>query len=119
MSLRWRWSLLGVLVAVVISGLMPNALLSKAETGIITSANTTISWSQVESPFFGSGCADASCGKGVPSPAAPTLTVVAAATLSGILALVALRRRTLFEYVASGVLPRGNFQGFFHPPQFS
>jgi hypothetical protein len=114
------------LVAIVITGLMPNALLSGA------GARAGSAWSTpgapaadfftpetVVLPFLPSACLDASCSKGAPAPATPTLTIVAAAALAGVLYLAATSRLTRRLRSAVADLPRGNFIGLFRPPQFS
>ncbi len=123
MSRAWRWCLLGPLAAIVVIGLMPNALLS----GAGAPARSTLSASVPEvftghtaaDPVIPTGCTDSSCAKGVPSPAAPALTVVAAAALAGVLSIAAAARLTRRQRSATAVLPRGNFLGLFRPPQFS
>jgi hypothetical protein len=73
----------------------------------------------VADPVIPTGCADSSCSKGVPSPVAPALTVVAAAALAGVLSMAAAGRLTRRQRSAAALLPRGNFIGLFRPPQFS
>ena len=109
---------------------MPNALLSEAESrASSTLGSATSTFSSVTSPVFTPatvampvipvGCSDAACGKGAPAPVSPTLTVVAAATLVGVLALAAASRRVRRLRSAVATLPRGSAFGLFHPPQFS
>jgi hypothetical protein len=123
MSRVWRWCFLGPLAAIVVIGLMPNALLSGA--GVPTrntlggSVSAVFTPRAVADPVVPTGCADSSCAKGVPSPVAPALTVVAAATLAGVLAVAAASRLTRRQRSVASVLPRGNFIGLFRPPQFS
>ncbi len=125
MSRAWRWCLLGSLAVVVVIGLMPNALLSEAGVPA-RSALTALSAGVPEvftpnteaDPVTPTGCADSSCSKGVPSPVAPALTVVAAA-LAGVLSMAAAGRMTRRQRSAAALLPRGNFIGLFRPPQFS
>jgi len=119
MSRKWRWSLLGILIAIVVSGLMPNAFLSGAETHAGNTIATTLSWGKVEMAGAPIACAEASCGKGVPAPSAPSLTMVAAAAMVGVLALAALGRKTRRQRFATATLPSGNFTGLFRPPQYS
>jgi hypothetical protein len=123
MSRAWRWCLLGSLVAIVVIGLMPNALLPGAGvparntlSGIVPEVFTR---QTVADPVVPTGCADSSCAKGVPSPVAPALTVVAAAALAGVLSMAAAGRLTRRQRSVAAVLPRGNFIGLFRPPQFS
>ena len=123
MSRAWRWCLVGPLAALVVIGLMPNALLS--EPGV--PARSTLSGivpevftgQTVADPVVPTGCADSSCAKGVPSPVAPALTVVVAAALAGVLSMAAAGRLTRRQRSVAAVLPRGNFIGLFRPPQFS
>src|SRR5271156_5496572 len=111
MSRQWRWSLLGLLVAVVIGGLMPNALLkgpvTRVGTAIDSTIGTTVTPMSVIGPSFPAACVDAACGKGAPAPSAPTLTVVAAAAMVGILALAATGRRSRRLRAVAATLPRG------------
>ena len=123
MSRVWRWCFLGPLAAIVVIGLMPNALLSGAGvparntlSGIVPEVFTP---QTVADPVIPTGCADSSCSKGVPSPVAPALTVVAAAALAGVLSMAAAGRMTRRQRSVAAVLPRGNFVGLFRPPQFS
>ena len=110
-------------MAIVVIGLMPNALLSGAGvpapntlSGIVPEVFTPHT---VADPVIPTGCADSSCAKGVPSPVAPALTVVAAAALAGVLSMAAAGRMTRRQRSVAEVLPRGNFVGLFRPPQFS
>jgi hypothetical protein len=123
MSRAWRWSLLGLLIAIVIGGLMPNAFLSRAESRTVDTFTIAVpeffTPETVTHPVVPVGCSDASCSRGAPAPAAPTMTVVAAASLVGIMALAALGRRSRRLRTDAAVLPRGNFLGLFRPPQFS
>jgi hypothetical protein len=110
------------LVAIVITGLMPNALLSGAEVragSALTTTTVFLTPKMVEMGFLPVGCQDASCGKGAPVPATPTPAVVAVAALVGVLSLAAASRLTRRQHAAAAVLPRGNFIGLFRPPQFS
>jgi hypothetical protein len=122
MSRAWRWCLLGPLAAIVVIGLMPNALLTEAgapaRSTLTASVAEVFTPQAVADPFIPS-CADSSCSKGVPSPVAPALTVVAAAVLAGVLSMAAAGRMTRRQRSAAALLPRGNFIGLFRPPQFS
>jgi hypothetical protein len=122
MSRAWRWSLLGPLVAIVVVGLMPNALLSEAgvpaKSAVSASIPEVFTPLTVADPLLPAGCTDSSCSKGVPSPVAP-LTIVAAAALAGVLSIAASGRLTRRQRSAAALLPRGNFIGLFRPPQFS
>jgi hypothetical protein len=106
-------------VAIVVTGLMPNALVSGAETRSTSAVAAVLTWGRVELPTAPLGCSDASCGKGAPSPSAPTTTVVTVSALVGILALAALGRKTRRVRFMTAPLPRGSFTDLFHPPQFS
>jgi hypothetical protein len=122
MSRAWRWCLFGPLAAIVVIGLMPNALLSEA--GAPARSTLSASVAEVFTPNMEAdptipSCADSSCSKGVPSPVAPALTVVAAAALAGVLSMAAAGRMTRRQRSAAALLPRGNFIGLFRPPQFS
>ena len=123
MSRVWRWCFLGPLAAIVVIGLMPNALLSG--TGVPTRNSlggivpVVFTGQTVADPVVPTGCTDSSCAKGVPSPVAPALTVVAAAALAGVLSMAATGRLTRRQRSVAAVLPRGNFIGLFRPPQIS
>ncbi len=121
MSPKWRWSLLGILVAIVISGLVPNAFatqaVARADTDLTATVAQVFTPQSVKGPYFASGCLDASCGKGVPAPASPILTMVAAAALAGMLTLLLASRRTRRLLTARAALPNGTFRPPFHPPQ--
>ena len=119
----WRWCLVGPLAAIVVIGLMPNALLSEAGVPARSTLSSIVpevfTPQTVADPVVPTGCADSSCAKGVPSPVAPALTVVAAAALAGVLSMAAAGRLTRRQRSVGAVLPRGNFIGLFRPPQFS
>jgi len=123
MSHKWRWSLLGILIAVVIVGLVPNAFgaqtVARADSTLTATAAQVFTPQSVKGPYFANGCLDASCGKGVPAPASPVLTLVAAAILAGALSLFIAGRRTRRLRMSRAVLPQGIFRLLFHPPQSS
>jgi hypothetical protein len=109
-----RLGLVVVFAAVVIGGLVPHAL-PTAQERVVTEMVTT-----VESPLaFPSSCADATCGKGSPAPAAPVPAVALAAALTGLLVIAALRGASLRRPLAGGPLPSGVRHAPYHPPQFS
>jgi ABC-type Fe3+ transport system permease subunit len=114
MKLRWRWSLVVVLAAMVLGGFIPQALLAWSHT---PASMTVIS--SAGPPTFPSGCAGASCDKGSPAAPTPSLIIAAlAATVGVIVSLVAGRG---YRRARSGAhaLPRGSFAVLFRPPQFS
>jgi hypothetical protein len=113
MSLRWRVGLVAIIAAAVVGGFMPHGA-SSAES------SATQVMRVVEAPLSAPlNCADATCGKGSPAPAAPSLGVVLAVALAGLAAaaaaLTTVRRRRA-QHVA---LPAGARDPLFHPPQFS
>jgi hypothetical protein len=114
MSLRWRIGLVAIVAAAVVGGLVPHGASSAAG-----SAGTQV-MRVVEAPLSAPlNCADATCGKGSPAPAAPSLGVALAVALAGLVAaaaaLTSVRRRRA-QQVA---LPAGARDPLFHPPQFS
>jgi hypothetical protein len=114
MGMKWRLGLVAVVAAAVLGGLVPHAVASGAE-----SAGATVVQA-VESPLASpTSCADATCGKGAPTPAAPSPTGALVAVLGGLAvagAVAALIRRRPAKV---GALPRGRQDRLFHPPQFS
>lgn len=109
-----RWILVVVTAATVLGGLMPNAIRSGAEAPISTLAKMV-----EEPPVMPDGCPDATCGKSVPIPSSPTLTIAAVdAMLAGVLAFALLRLVRRFRPKVRP-LPRGSATSMFHPPQFS
>jgi hypothetical protein len=114
MALRWRLALAAVIAAAVLGGVLPHGALSGAEA----SASQMVQ--AVESPLAQpTGCADATCGKGSPAPAAPVPTVALVAVIAGLAVVAAaaavLRRRS----AAVAALPAGSRDRLFHPPQSS
>ena len=114
MRVRWRVALVALIAATVVGGFVPHAALSAAES---TGAQMV---QLAESPVVApSGCADVTCGKGSPAPAAPSPAVALAVVLGGLaaaaIAASVIRRRR--PHVAS--LPAGARDPLFHPPQFS
>jgi hypothetical protein len=114
MSLRWRWSLVVVLAAVVLGSLLPQTFLQ----GNLSTA-TMSAIAPAGSPDFPSGCAEASCGRSAPTPVAPVLAVAGVAAAAGFVVCAATgywSRRIRSHRVN---LPRGMVTALFHPPQFS
>jgi hypothetical protein len=114
MGVKHRIALAVVLAAAVFGGLMPHVI-GSAERSTASLVSTIF-----EEPLSGHNfCIDAVCGKGSPTPAAPTTPVGLAAFLASILITAeyvsAVRRRR--HRVAA--LPRGARDPLFHPPQFS
>lgn len=114
MGIRWRLSVVVILAAAVLGGLVPHGLFAGTESAATQMVQA------IEMPLVGpTTCADAMCGKAAPTPTAPSPGVALAATL-GVLALAAaaasgLRRRAR-GHVA---LPTGARDPLFHPPRFS
>jgi hypothetical protein len=114
MGLKWRIGLVAVVAAAVLGGLVPHAVASGSESVGVTMVQA------VESPLVSpTTCTDATCGKGTPTPAAPTPGIVLAAVLAGLViaatAAALIRRRPAWI----GALPSGRPDPLFHPPQFS
>jgi hypothetical protein len=100
-----------ILAAVVLSGFLPQALLS----GIRPPAGIAVlSATAPASPLT---CAD--CGKSVPAAVTPTLTGAMLVALGGasVIAVAAFASRRIRARVHA--LPRGSVIRLFHPPQFS
>jgi hypothetical protein len=114
MGIRWRLSLVAILAAAVLGGLVPHGVVAGTET------SATQMVQALERPLTGPiNCVDATCGKAAPTPTAPSPGVALAAVL-GALAVVAaaaagLRRRAR----GPAALPAGTRDPLFHPPQFS
>ena len=114
MGLRWRIGLVAVVAAAVLGGLVPHAVASGSESVGASMVQA------VESPLvFPTTCTDATCGKGAPTPSAPTPGIALAAVMAGLVVAAAaaalIRRRPAWI----GALPRGRPDPLFHPPQFS
>jgi hypothetical protein len=114
MLFRWRWSLVVVLAAVVLSGFLPQALLS----GIRPPAGIAV----LSAPNVPSGpvaCAGADCGKSAPAAVTPGLSGAMLVALGGaaVIAVAAFASRRIRSRVQC--LPRGSAIRLFHPPQFS
>jgi hypothetical protein len=114
MSLRWRWSLVVVLAAIVLGGFMPQALLSKPFLPVSPAAMALQG-----SPTPATGCIGTSCNKGSPAAPTPTLSIAALAAVTGavVQAIAGRGSRRIRSVVRS--LPRGNLLPLFRPPQFS
>jgi hypothetical protein len=114
MSLRWRIGLVAVIAAAIVGGFLPHGVLSAADTSATQVVRV------VEGPVsVPVNCADATCGKGSPAPAAPSPGLVLMAVVAGALGLAAAAafiRRRQGQVVA---LPAGTRDRPFHPPQFS
>jgi hypothetical protein len=114
MSLRWRWSLVVVLAAMVLGGFLPQTILG----GSHAPATLTVA-TYVGPPTFPSGCSGSSCGRTAPTPAAPVLTIagLAAATATVVRAKGGYWSRRIRPRMRS--LPRGTVMSLFRPPQLS
>jgi hypothetical protein len=114
MSLRWRWSLVVVLAAMVLGGFMPQALLSQPFLPVSPAAMAIQDASTVPS-----GCTGVSCNKGAPAAPTPALTIGALAAMTA--AVVGAVGSRAFRRICSLVrtLPRGTIPFLFRPPQFS
>jgi hypothetical protein len=112
--MTWRLGLVAVVAAAVLGGLVPHAVASGAENA------GAVMIQAVETPLGSpTTCVDATCGKGSPTPAAPTPALALVAVLGGLAvaatASALIRRRSAW----SGALPSGRQVPPFHPPQFS
>jgi hypothetical protein len=114
MSVRWRWSLVLVLAALVLGGFIPQALL----TGTHAPASMTVA-SRTGPPTFPSGCSGASCNKSSPGAPTPSLTIAALVATVGIVGAAALNRFSRRNRSGTHALPRGSILTLFRPPQFS
>jgi len=112
--MRWRFGLVAVIAAAVVGGFVPHGALSGAESTATQMAQ--IAESRVSTPVL---CMDATCGKGSPTPAAPSPAIALAGVLAGIAAAAAsvstIRRRRSQALL----LPAGARDPLFHPPRFS
>jgi len=114
MKLRWRWSLVVVLAAMVLGGFIPQALLA----GSHTPASMTVI-STAGPPTFPSGCAGASCDRGAPASPTPSLIIAALAATVGLFVCIAAGRFTRGPRPRVPALPRGIVATLLRPPQFS
>jgi hypothetical protein len=111
--MTWRVGLVAVVAAAVLGGLVPHVVASPESAGAAMVQ-------AIESPLASpTSCTDATCGKGTPTPAAPSPAVALVAVLGGLAVAAAaaalIRRRS----AVVGALPRGRQDRLFHPPQFS
>ncbi|MGO8861743.1 MAG: hypothetical protein ACLQRH_13390 [Acidimicrobiales bacterium] len=114
MSLRLRWCLVVAVVAIVLGGFMPRALL----TGSFTASGLAPVSTQ-SAPTFPSGCAGDDCGRSAPVAPTPVLTIAAVVAMTGIVVGVAAGRATRRMRSFVHALPRGAAVVLFRPPQFS
>jgi hypothetical protein len=114
MSSRWRWCLVVVLVATVLGGFMPRALL----TGTFTASGLTALSTQ-GAPTFPSGCTGDDCGRSAPVAPAPVLTIAAVVAMAGLVVGAVAGRTTRRIRSLVHALPRGAAVVLFRPPQFS
>jgi hypothetical protein len=114
MSLRWRWSLVIVLAAVVLGSMLPQTFLQ----GSLSTA-TMNAIAPAGNPTFPPGCVQASCGRSAPTPVAPVLAVVGAAAATGFAVRAATGHRSRRMRSHRVNLPRGMMAALFRPPQFS
>jgi hypothetical protein len=114
MSLRWRWSVVVVLAAIVLAGFMPQALLTRPFTPVGATAMTTLG-----APTGPLGCTGVSCNKSSPGAPTPTLTIAALGAMIGVVTLVVGGRASRRIRSLVRALPRGTTPFLFRPPQFS
>jgi hypothetical protein len=114
MSLRWRWCLVVVFAATVLSGFIPQAVLTGSH--VPASAIPAIT---ENAPTFPSGCAGTACGRSTPAGPTPVLTIAALLAVAAV--VVAAAGGDFTRRVRSRVqgLPRGIALTLFHPPRFS
>ncbi len=114
MSLPWRWCLVVVFAAIVLSGFIPQAVLTGSH--VPANATTVITGN---APTFPSGCAGSACGRSTPAAPTPVLTIAALLAVAAV--VVAAARGDFTRRVRSRVqgLPRGIALTLFHPPRFS
>jgi hypothetical protein len=114
MSLRWRWTLVVALAAVVLSGFLPQALLSgvRPPAGLAVLSGPAL-------PDLPTGCAGADCGKSAPAALTPAPTGATLVAIGGvvIIAVAGFASRRIRSRIHT--LPRGAATVLFHPPQFS
>ena len=103
-----------ILAAVVLSGFLPQALLSgiRPPAGIAVLSAQTVPTGPIT-------CAGADCGKSTPAAVTPALTGAMLVALGGVavIAAAAFASRRFRSRVHA--LPRGSLIRLFHPPQFS
>ena len=114
MSLLWRWCLVMVFAATVLSGFMPEAVLTGSH--VPASVVTLITDSP---PTFPSGCAGTVCGRSTPAAPTPVLTIAALLAITAVAAATAgnglwRRLRSRAHSLAPGIALT-----LFHPPRFS
>jgi hypothetical protein len=114
MSLRWRWSAVVILAALVLTGFMPQALLSRPFTPV-----GALSMATQGAPTAPLSCTGVSCNKSSPGAPTPTLTIAALAGMVGVVALVVGGRASRRIRSLVRALPRGTTPFLFRPPQFS
>jgi hypothetical protein len=114
MSLRWRWSLVVVLAAVVLGSLLPQTFLQ----GSLSTATMT-AVAPTGPPTFPSGCAGASCSRSAPTPVVPILGIAGVAAMTGLVVRAVASYRSRRIRTQRAELPRGMVAALFRPPQFS
>jgi ABC-type Fe3+ transport system permease subunit len=114
MSLRWRWSVVVVLAAIVLGGFVPQALLSRPFLPVGATAMAAQS-----APSAPSGCTGVICNKSSPGTPTPTLTIAALAAVGGMVVGVVGGRLSRRIRSLVRALPRGTTPFLFRPPQFS
>jgi hypothetical protein len=114
MSLRWRVGLVAIIAAAIVGGFMPHGVAAAAEssaTTVVHAAEGPLSWTL--------NCADATCGKGSPAPAAPSPGIALAAVVGGMVAAAAAMAGVRRRRLQAAALPAGTRDPLFHPPRFS
>jgi hypothetical protein len=114
MSLPWRWCLVVVLAATVLSGFMPEAVLTGSH--VPSSVTTLIA---DDPPTFPSGCAGTACGRSTPAGPTPVLTIAALLAVAAVVGAAAGSGFTRRLRSRVHGLPRGIALTLFHPPRFS
>ena len=106
--------LLALMAAAVVSGFVPHAALSAAES---TGAQMVqLAESPVATP---SACTDVTCGKGTPAAAAPSPAVALAVVLGGLAAAAIAASLVRRRRAHVTPLPAGARDPLFRPPQSS
>jgi hypothetical protein len=114
MSLPWRWCLVVVFAAAVLSGFVPQAVLTGSHIPAGATALITDS-----APTFPSGCAGTACGRSTPAGPTPVLPIAALLAITAVVTAAAgggLWRRLRAR---AHDLPPGIALTLFHPPRFS